>query len=502
MELEQLKTDHPTKAGSAAAVLLLLLSAIIIFFAFSQVHSARGTDQFWYLADTNTLVEEGANHSNLTMPGVILRQNNGNPATPFYHNGPLLHINALITRLLGVDHFKVWKVNNFLFAAVAALLTSLLVANITNRRFGIYAFCIYVLSPLNIWLVVNSLQETFYAFLLSIQIYITVRFRHSAWLFPILLVSLIAGAYSHPFFKLIALSICLIYLIDKRYVQSVLIFSAVALVVTTQQQLFATSFPPDLSTLIAYSVPGKSNGLWHQSDYTLFVTPELLVDKTIRAITVQFTDLKVPLLSIITYLSIPAFFILAFKREKSTQMLLWLSAIAFCLYAGIVVLMQFQVRYQQIIAPATVAILALTLFFVCKRYAGFVALVLAIGFFAIDLKLISRASTDASKFDSSSKDFAEFVSAFPDDQRIAFINDKQLGSYLYLVSSARPRQVMVVGTHWLSDKSYARAMELFQPDLLIYSESELDKISNNGNLIEIADFHKVGKLFYEHNKTP
>ena len=495
MESEQLKTVClSTKLAIPA---LLLLSAVTLVVAFSMVNSGRGTDQFWYLSDTATLVEQGVNHSNLTMPGVVLRQNNGNPATPFYHNGPLLHINALFTRLSGVDHFTIWKVNNFLFSLVAALLTALLVADIINRRFGIYAFCIYVLSPLNIWLIVNALQETFYAFLLSIQIFITVKFRHSVWLFPILLVSLIAGAYSHPFFKLIALSTGLIYLIDKRYFQSVLIFAAVAVVITTQKQLFATSFPPDLSSLIAYSVPGKSNSLWHQSDYTLFVTPELLIQKFIRAITIQITDFKVPLLSLITYLSIPAFFILAFKRDKSTQILLWLSVIAFILYAGIVILMQFQVRYQQIIAPATVAILTLALFAVCRRYAGIVVLALAIGFFAVDLKLISQARNDASEFAGSSEKFEEFLSKLPKDQRIAFINNKELGSYLHLVRSARPRQVMVVGTDWLSAEGYARALELFQPDLLIYSESERALAPNSGNLVEISDFHKVGKLYYE-----
>ena len=198
MESEQLKTVClSTKLAIPA---LLLLSAVTLVVAFSMVNSGRGTDQFWYLSDTATLVEQGVNHSNLTMPGVVLRQNNGNPATPFYHNGPLLHINALFTRLSGVDHFTIWKVNNFLFSLVAALLTALLVADIINRRFGIYAFCIYVLSPLNIWLIVNALQETFYAFLLSIQIFITVKFRHSVWLFPQFCWFLLLRGHTHTRF--------------------------------------------------------------------------------------------------------------------------------------------------------------------------------------------------------------------------------------------------------------------------------------------------------------
>ena len=177
-------------------------------------------------------------------------------------------------------------------------------------------------------------------------------------------------------------------------------------------------------------------------------------------------------------------------------MLLWLSAIAFALYGGIVVLMQFQVRYQQIIAPVTVAIFVLALFSVLRRYAGAAVLVLALGFVAIDYKLITTASADGPRFSSSSEKFSTFIQRYPEDYRIAFINDKDLGSYLHLVKAANPRQVMVVGSQWLSPDGYEKALELFQPDLLIFSESESEKVPNSGNLIEIADFHKVGKLYY------
>jgi hypothetical protein len=493
MELEQ---PESTRLATITSSLLVAFCIFTIFFAFYKVNSARGTDQFWYLSDTYTLVETGQNHSNLTMPGVVIRENNGTPATPFYHNGPLLYFNAFIARVTGLDSFSAWKISNFLFSLMAAFLTAQIVREFLGIRAALFAFSIYLLSPLNIWLVVNSLQETFYAFLLALLVVITVRYRHVAWLFPILLVAVVTGAYSHPLFKLIAVAVSVAFLVDRRYLQFALIIAAIGVVVATQRQLFPTSFPPDLSSLIAYSVPGKSNSLWHQSDYTLFVTPDLLLQKLLRAISIQFTDLKVPPLSVITYLSIPAFFVLLLQRRNANGVLLWLSAIAFALYGGIVVLMQFQVRYQQIIAPVTVAIFVLALFSVLRRYAGAAVLVLALGFVAIDYKLITTASADGPRFSSSSEKFSTFIQRYPEDYRIAFINDKDLGSYLHLVKAANPRQVMVVGSQWLSPDGYEKALELFQPDLLIFSESESEKVPNSGNLIEIADFHKVGKLYY------
>jgi hypothetical protein len=494
MEPEKVKTIH---SAWIVAILLVTLCTVTALIAFSMVDSGRGTDQFWYLSDTETLVENGQNHSNLTMPGVVIRQNDGSPATPFYHNGPLLYFNAFIARVTGLDSFSVWKISNFLFSLMAAFLTALIVRKFLDARAALYAFSIYLLSPLNIWLTVNSLQETFYAFLLALLVVIAVRYRHVAWLFPVLLAALVAGAYSHPFFKLIAVAVGVAFLVDRRYLQFALIVAGIGVVVATQRQLFPTSFPPDLSSLIAYSVPGKSNSLWHQSDYTLFVTPDLLLQKLLRAISIQFTDLKVPLLSLITYLSIPAFFILLLQRNKSNGVLLWLSVIAFALYGGIVVLMQFQVRYQQIIAPVTVAIFILALCSVLRRHTGAAVLALAVGFAAIDYKLITTAGADGSRFSHSSQKFSDFIQSYPDDHRIAFINDKELGSYLHLVKAAKPRQVMVVGSEWLSTEGYEKALALFEPDLLIFSESESEKALNSGNLSEIADFHKVGKLYYE-----
>ena len=487
--------------SSASDCLLILLITIAVIAAYLAVPSARGTDQFWYIADTETIAETGRNHSNLTMPGVVLRENTGSPPTWFYHNGPLLYLNAFIASLTKVETYTIWKFNNFLFFLCSALLVSLIVGTATSRQFGFYAFALYSLSPLNIWLAVNALQEIFYALLFAVQLYITLRHRDSVIGFLVLLATLVVGAYSHPFFKLMTLSIAVIYLLDKRYLAGAALTLALAGVVLTDTLIFPSSFPPDISTLIAYSVPGKSNSLWHQSDYNLTVTPALLLQKLTTALTIQFTDLSAPILSLLTYLSVPAFLLLVFRRSHISTTLLTLCFIAFSLYAGIVILLQFQVRYQQIIAPAAVILVTIALFAFFKNRAISIVVVLAVAFFAIDLKLISRARTDSALFNQSSNKFAEFIERFPTDDRVAFINERSLGTYLHLVSAARPRQTMVIGTGWLSDDNYHRAIELFEPNVLIYSESERNKSQFSDNLTEISDFHKVGKLYYEIPKT-
>ena len=476
---------------------LFLLIATIVITAYTAVISARGTDQFWYISDTETIAETGRNHSNLTMPGVALRENTGSPPTWFYHNGPLLYLNAFIASLTKIDPYTIWKFNNFLFFLCSALLVGLVVADATNPQFGLYAFTLYALSPLNIWLAVNALQEVFYALLFAVQLYVTLKNRDSAVGFLILLATLVVGSYSHPFFKMMALAIAVVYALDRRYLAASAIGAALAGVVLSGPFIFPSSFPPDLTTLIAYSVPGKSNSLWHQSDHTLYVTVELLLQKFTSALTMQFTDLKVPILSILTYLSIPAFLLLVHRRNHTNALLLWLCFIAFGLYIGIVVLLQFQVRYQQIIAPVAVSILMVALFTFAKKYTLPVVMLLAAGFCAIDLQLITTARADSELFKQSEEKFSEFIEQFPANQRIAFVNNRNLGNYLYLVSSSKPRQTMVIGTGWLSEQSYARAIELFQPQLLIYSESERARAQFSDTLIEISDFHKVGKLYYE-----
>lgn len=57
---------------------------------------------------------------------------------------------------------------------------------------------------------------------------------------------------------------------------------------------------------------------------------------------------------------------------------------------------------------------------------------------------------------------------------------------------------MVLGVDWLSENSRKRSIDLFQPDLLFYSESALDTLKLEGDkLQEFSTFHKVGKLYYE-----
>lgn len=481
----------------SVCLLLAAFTLVVVIHAYASIHSARGTDQFWYIADTETIAQTGANHSNLTMPGVVLRENTGSPPTWFYHNGPLLYLNGYLARITGLDAYSIWKFNNFLFSLLAGLLAALLVSSLTNRQFGFYAFALYVLSPLNIWLSMNALQEVFYGLLFSVQLYVTLRHRDSIFGFLVLLTTLLVGSYSHPFFKLMTLVVGVVYLLDRRYLAGALLAISLACVILTDTRMFPSSFPPDISTLIAYSVPGKSNSLWHQSDYNLTVTMSLLLQKLTSAITQQFTDLSVPVLSVLTYLSVPAFFLLVFRRNHANRLLLSLCFIAFGLYAGIVLLLQFQARYQQIIAPAAVILLTIALFTFIKKRAFIAVLLLAIMFFAIDLKLISRARTDSVLYKQSGDKFVEFIEQFPAEHRVAFINERSLGTYLYLVSASRPRQTMIVGTGWLSEESYDTALDLFKPQLLIYSESERKKASFSDNLTEIADFHKVGKLYFE-----
>ena len=56
---------------------------------------------------------------------------------------------------------------------------------------------------------------------------------------------------------------------------------------------------------------------------------------------------------------------------------------------------------------------------------------------------------------------------------------------------------MVIGTNWLSDEGFKKAIELFKPNLLIYSESSLNFISTGEKSPSVlSTFHKVGKLYY------
>ena len=122
-------------------IVLATMSYALIF-----IEGPRGTDQHWYWNDTQTIANNEGNKNNTVMPGMILRQQTGDPITYFYHNGPMLYLAGWLAKLTGA--FPAWIILNALFSFGSALIVRKIVSDYSNPRYGFYAFCLYLISCL------------------------------------------------------------------------------------------------------------------------------------------------------------------------------------------------------------------------------------------------------------------------------------------------------------------------------------------------------------------
>jgi len=215
----------PNNKLAFALTLIVLLATVLLYWHY--VTGVRGSDQYWYLSDTETLVSGSSPHTNTVFSGMLLRQTIPNPETFFVHNGPLLHLNAAIGRVTGAFH--AWKITNLAFFLIAALFTGFLVKQLCDTRYACLAVSLYLLTPIHNWLAGNLLQETFYSAITAVLSFlIVVRFNDSRWgwlLPPVLFI----GTLAHPMYPLLGVIICG-YLLFERNSYGQLITCLVAIV--------------------------------------------------------------------------------------------------------------------------------------------------------------------------------------------------------------------------------------------------------------------------------
>ncbi|MCU1248391.1 MAG: hypothetical protein JWQ49_1420 [Edaphobacter sp.] len=146
------------------ALILALLSTCACVLASSSY--TRGTDQFWYVADVESLVrgEHVTNNifpANLATPGPL--------PGPFVHNNITLYLVVPLATLLG-GHWG-WLATNLMCTVGSALLVFMSLQEISVRVAALVASFFLVL-PLTVWLTCTELSEPIYGFLASLCLFV------------------------------------------------------------------------------------------------------------------------------------------------------------------------------------------------------------------------------------------------------------------------------------------------------------------------------------------
>ncbi|MEM8501100.1 MAG: hypothetical protein AAF542_24010 [Pseudomonadota bacterium] len=481
--------------------LSLLTLAVLLFAYFNYVSGVRGQDQYWYLADTETLINNGTPTTNFVFPGMVLRQQTGNPETFFVHNGPLLTLTAAIAKTLNVSATTAWKLSNFGLLFFSAVLTGLVCARLANSTWGWAAFLLYLIAPINVWQAGNFLQELYLGFLTAAMLMMLFLARNRLiWLMPPLA---FVAVLSHPFFLVASLLfIAFTILVQRQVLLGLATLLAVASALALKSSLYPSSFQPDLLSIVASAAPGKSNMIWHLSDQLPELSFGLMLSKFTDAVHLQFLDVSMLPFTFVTNIGLIALLWLAFTNFQANKPLVIICALCYLTYFAMVVLMQNQPRYQMLISPIVVCAIAVAASGLeWRRWAEGLLIAGLAGVIAADAYLLSTVDRDAQSEAAVIERFKQQLAGFNKSDRIAFVaTDVQ--AVVPLLAAMTPAKCLLLDLDYLPTSKVNESLQLFQPDLIVSSSLPDDSMQQHRVISEFNAAPLTVRLYiYESSGT-
>ena len=458
------KVKQLSSEKNLLTVVFLLVAVTAIAYTL-LVTGTRGTDQFWYLSDIQTLIDGKPPLTNTVFPGMVLRQNLADPITYFAHNGPFLYLNATIGKAIGA--FNAWKVSNFVFFLFAAIFTFLTTRELLNYKWALLAALLYLSTPINVWLLGNILQETFFS---SISAAITYSylmwFRKNRFSIGLILVASI-GVVAHPLYLVISIYILCVAVYLRRYKFIFLLGLALIPAWLAKEFLFPSSSQPDMHTIIASSVPGVSNILWKMSEVLPIVNGDFLWSKIKHAIVVQFFDFKAIPFFFVSNIGLLSVAILALtQRRKPTAFLLY-SIILIMTYSAMLVLFQNQMRYQLFISGVAIINVLLLIEKICKyRLIWCLLTIYVICCSGLNIFLLKRVHTQSAMLTEKRQIIRDQFTVYDESTRYAAV-DHNVNKWLALITALPENKFMLIDREVLSKEKISEALSIYGSDVII-----------------------------------
>lgn len=248
------------KSIPACIFLVTIIFVSLILFATSDF---RGTDQYWYMADVETLLEGGKTTNNV-YPAQIMSAEPRIPC-PFIHNILNLYLVLPAARVFGA--FGGWIVTNVLATVLTASLIALLVAMVADKWVSVLAYTVYLLLPLTVWQSSQPLAEATIAPFVAIGAlsYVWAETNKKLWVLTV--VAACVAYYCRVSFLPILFVIPIAYLLQNKPVRIKNILSALALlslaifVVITGKMIFEGGMPTSFNKIINNAIPGVTRNM-------------------------------------------------------------------------------------------------------------------------------------------------------------------------------------------------------------------------------------------------
>ncbi len=207
--------DRRRRAAALLILLVLLMHLGLVWFAASGV---RGSDQYWYVADVESLIEGRGVQTNEIYP-VSVRHDVAALPRPFLHNRLNLYFVALPALFLGA--YGAWIVVNVISSLVTSVLVYCTIVRVAESRTAALATAVaYLLLPLTFWLTTQPLVEASTAPLAALAVYVYVTANGTLWRWALLvLIGALLAWCREPYVLLLPL-IPFAYLVHVRPLHS------------------------------------------------------------------------------------------------------------------------------------------------------------------------------------------------------------------------------------------------------------------------------------------
>jgi hypothetical protein len=381
-------------------ILILVIISIFIFLIYwGSSSGVRGTDQYWYLADAESLINGQGVQTNNIFPVSVYKEIQSIPR-PFVHN--ILNLYFVILPGIFFGAYTGFIIMNILCSFLTAFFIYKAIIIYTKYQPALLISLLYLLLPVTVWQTAQPLAEASIAPLVALLMLLYAKISISNnnlynWLILVFISSLLI--LCRLSFLPIIFVIPIIYLIHNRPIKIKNIFNMVVLFMLgflfllIQKNFFESNISiPLLQGIINWNNDKYGNmGNYfdlYPKPITVLNFINVLFTNTIKALKIQFLSLNS--MGILFYLPFNLMaiitFILLFKSKyKKIKNIAFISTLFFLLHLLTVILVQNQFRYMLVIIPPLLIVTGIALgnwkriiCFLNKKYVIFILILILI----------------------------------------------------------------------------------------------------------------------------
>lgn len=151
---------------------LLIWIIVIVFYICISLYGAsglRGTDDYWYVADVESLITGNGPYSNNVYPVSIINEDASLPR-PFVHNTLNVYLAAVPALIFGA--YRGWIVLNILSGLITSYIIYRIVIKFTKPGWAALMACTYLLLPVTLIQTVKPMAEASIAPLVALLLFV------------------------------------------------------------------------------------------------------------------------------------------------------------------------------------------------------------------------------------------------------------------------------------------------------------------------------------------